>query len=56
MKQAPILPVRIERDSYNLLKKLAFINQRPMAEIVRDGIEMMIAKNIKVLTGNDIAV
>jgi predicted DNA-binding protein len=56
MKEQKILPIRIDKDMFKELRKLAYLTEKPMAELIRQGIKMKLEENKKVLTNSDIAI
>lgn len=55
-KEFKILPVRIEQQTYKMLRKMAFLNEMSMAHLIREMIDKKIEDNKKVLTNSDIAI
>jgi hypothetical protein len=59
-KRKPIkyipLYVRLEESSYRSLRKMAYLNEKSMADITREAIEDKIKEAKKVLTNADIAI
>lgn len=51
-----IFPLRINGSTYKDLRKLAYLTEKPMADLIREGIEMKINENKKVLTNSEIVV
>jgi predicted DNA-binding protein len=56
MRYPKMIPVRMDQKMYNELRKLSFLVNIPMSEIVRDCLEQKISANKKMLTNNDIAI
>jgi len=50
------LTIRFDENLYFSLKKLSFLNERPMAELIRESLEKIIEEHKKVLTNSSIAV
>jgi len=51
-----VVPIRVDLQTYKDLRKLAYLTEQPMAEIIRNGIEYQLNNYKKVLTNSDIAV
>lgn len=51
-----MLTIRMPNTFHKNLRKLSYLTQKPMAELVRNGIEMVIENNKKVLTNSDIVI
>ncbi len=56
MKESKIFPVRIEIKMYKDLRKLAYLTEMSMSDLIRDGINLKIAEHKKVLTNAEINV
>lgn len=56
MMYEKVLPVRMGTEQYQLLRKLAYLEESSMSEIVRNIIEEKINSQRKVLTNADIAI
>lgn len=44
------MPVRMEKEMHTQLRKLAFVNDVPMAELIRISIKNLLENNKKMLT------
>lgn len=51
-----IIPVRIDVEMHRNLRNLAHLTEISMAEIIRQGIKIILEQQKKVLTNNDIAI
>lgn len=51
-----VLPFRLDNKLYRKLKKISFLTEKPMAVIVREGVEIIVKDYKKVLTSGDIAI
>jgi len=56
MSDFKILPVRFEPETYRLLRKMAYLNEMPMSELIRDLVKNKINEYKKVLTNSDVAI
>jgi len=56
MKESKIFPIRIGIEMYKDLRKLAYLTERPMSDLIRDGINLKIDEHRKVLTNAEIKV
>lgn len=56
MKDEKILPIRIPGALHKELRKLAYLTEISMAELIRQGIVLKLKENKKVLTNSDIAI
>lgn len=56
MNNVQVLPIRLDEKMYEELREMAYISKRPMAVIVREGIELRMNQIKKVLTNKDIAI
>lgn len=50
------LPLRLDEEMYETVRQLAHISRKPMAEIIREGIDLRLKGIKKVLTNEDIAI
>lgn len=55
-KPLRVFPIRLEEDLYKKLRKLSYLNEIPIAQIIREAIEIKLEANKKVLTNSDIAI
>jgi len=51
-----VFPLRIPCVMHKELRKLAYLTEVPMAELIREGILLKLNENRKVLTNSDIAI
>jgi predicted DNA-binding protein len=51
-----IVPIRLDPETHKNLRKLAYLTEVPMAEIIRQGIKIKIEENKKMLTNSDVAI
>ncbi len=54
--ESKVIPLRVNNRTYKELRKLSYLTERHMADLIRDGIEMKIEENKKVLTNSQITV
>ena len=55
-KELKLLSIRMELDKHKQLRKLAYLTEKPIAELIRNAVDHIIKENGKVLTNSDIAV
>ncbi len=51
-----VFPLRLTGEMHQGLRKLAYLTELPMAEIIRDAIKIKLKESKKILTNSDIAV
>jgi hypothetical protein len=51
-----VLPIRLEEESYRSWRKLAYLNEMSMAQMIRSLVENKLKETKKVLTNADIAI
>lgn len=56
MSDLKLLTIRMEQDTHKQLRKLSYLTEESIAELIRQGIQIIIEKNKKVLTNSDVAV
>jgi predicted DNA-binding protein len=56
MSEHKIIPIRLDPEMHQNLRKLAYLTEIPMSEIIRQGIKIKIEENKKMLTNSDIAI
>lgn len=56
MSNLKVMPVRIDTELYKDLRKLSYLSELPMSELIRQAIKLKIDECKKVLTNSDIAI
>jgi predicted DNA-binding protein len=56
IENVKIFPVRMSGELHSQLKKLAYLTEKPVAELIRMGIQLKLEEYKKVLTNADIAI
>lgn len=56
MTESKIFPVRIDIKMYKDLRKLSYLTEMSMSDLIREGINLKIAEHRKVLTNAEIVV
>lgn len=56
MKDLAILSIRMPKEMHQELRKMAYLTDQPIAELVRQGVELLIKKSKNRLTDNSTAV
>lgn len=51
-----VFPVRMDEDLYKDLRKLSYLTELPIAEIIRQAVKVKIESHRKLLTNSDIAI
>lgn len=51
-----VLPIRLEEDCYRKWRKLAYLNEMSMAQMIRELVEQKLKDTKKLLTNSDIAI
>lgn len=56
MKDLTIISIRMKKETHQELRKISYLTDQPIAELVRQGIDMYIKRSKNMLTENNTAV
>lgn len=56
MTEFTVISIRMKHNTHQQLRKIAYLTEQPIAELVRQGIEIVLNRNKKVLNVDDTVV